>query len=80
MVPVVNEAKPVEGPTSPLAIVGSVVLACENYGGGFYEAKVTAIEADVLSLEWHYYPEEPPIKRRLSQVSPVPLEDHFWEL
>ena len=82
VVPMVNEAKLVQKstPLGQAIVVGSVVLACEDYSGGFYEAKVTGIEADVLSLEWHYYPEEPPIKRRLSQVSPVPLEDHFWEL
>ena len=82
VVPMVDEAKLVEKPT-PLGqaiVVGSIVLACENYSGGFYEAKVTGIEADVLSLQWEYYPQEPPVKRRLSQVSPVPLEDHFWEL
>ena len=82
VVPMVNEAKLVQKstPLGQAIDVGSIVLACEDYSGGFYEAKVTGIEADVLFLQWHYYPEEPPIKRRLSQVSTVPLEDHFWEL
>jgi hypothetical protein len=76
------EAKLVEKPT-PLGqaiVVGSVVLACETDDGGFFEAKVIGVEADVLSLEWQYYPGEPSFKRRVTQVSPIPLEDHLWEL
>ena len=78
----VDEAKLVEKatPLSQSITVGSIVLAGERDDKGFYEAKVTGIEADVLFLEWEYYPQDPPVKRRLSQVSPVPLEDHFWEL
>jgi hypothetical protein len=82
VVPMANEAKLVEKPT-PLVqaiVVGSVVLACETDDGGFFEAKVIGVEADVLSLEWQYYPGEPSFKRRVTQVSPIPLEDHFWEL
>jgi hypothetical protein len=77
-----DEGKLAESPT-PLGrsiAAGSIVLACETDDGGFYEAKVIRVEADVLSLEWQYYPAEPPFKRRVTQVSPIPLEDHFWEL
>ena len=77
-----GEAKLVESPTpsGQSITAGSVILACEEDDEASTEAKVTGIEGDVLSLEWQYYPEEPSVRRRVTQVSPVPLENHFWEL
>jgi hypothetical protein len=49
--------------------VGSVVVAFENSEDGWWEAVVTAINGDNLTLRWRDYSSQPAIVRPRSQIA-----------
>ena len=49
--------------------VGSVVVAFENRDDGWWEAVVTAISGDNLTLRWRDYSSQPAIVRSRSQIA-----------
>jgi hypothetical protein len=49
--------------------VGSVVVAFENSDDGWWEAVVTAINGDNLTLRWRDYSTQPAVVRSRSQIA-----------
>ncbi len=48
--------------------IGSLVVAQENVAEGWWEATVTEVRDDVLTLRWHGYPRLPAFVRNRKQV------------
>jgi hypothetical protein len=48
--------------------IGSLVIAQENVAEGWWEATVTEVREDVLTLRWHGYPRLPAFVRNRKQV------------
>ena len=49
--------------------VGSVVIAHESVDDGWWEALVTEVRDDVLTLRWRDYPKQPAVVRNRKEVA-----------
>ena len=49
--------------------VGSLVIAHESHDDGWWEAIVTEVTGDVLTLRWRDYPRQPVVARTRDQVA-----------